>query len=402
MKLLMVSACLPQPSWGASGRNYHLLKALARQHEVALVALVHEDEPATGEEIALLTGITPTVQLLPHPLFTAKRRRQLLNLARGRSYTLTQFILPEVQHALDAQFNAAHYDGVVFESALTAGYRLPEHISVIIDQHNIEYELLERTAEIEQSALRKWYNRLEAGLLKPGERARCRNADLVLVTSEREQLLLKDILPEKKIEVVPNGVDVEAFSNDGTEPEAGSQIIFTGSMNYYPNIQAVHFFAQYCWPLIRAQVPDATWLIVGRKPEPEVQKLAELPGVTVTGQVADVRPYLATSAVAIAPLQIGSGTRLKILEALAMQKAVVSTSVGCEGLAVTAGKHLAVADQPEAFAGAVVAFLRNPQLRATYGTAGRALVEAEYSWQECGTRLLQAMETINKAGAYIC
>src|SRR5947209_3895560 len=140
--------------------------------------------------------------------------------------------------------------------------------------------------------------------------------------------------------MVSNGVDTDAFHKNNQEQEIANQIIFTGAMSYYPNVDAVLFFAEKCWPLIRARVPAATWLIVGSEPLPEVQKLADLPGVLITGSVPDVKPYLARSAVAIAPLLIGGGTRLKILEALAMQKAVVSTSLGSEGLSVVPGKHL--------------------------------------------------------------
>ncbi len=163
-------------------------------------------------------------------------------------------------------------------------------------------------------------------------------------------------------------------------------------MDYYPNTQAVLFFAKNCWPLIREQVPTATWLIVGKNPPFEVQRLATtLPGVTVTGTVPDVRPYLVTSAVAIAPIQAGSGTRLKILESLASQKATVSTTVGCEGLAVVPEKHLLVADTPAAFVQAVVTLLHNPQMRNALGYAGRALVEAEYSWDRCGEQLVHIL-----------
>jgi glycosyltransferase involved in cell wall biosynthesis len=147
-------------------------------------------------------------------------------------------------------------------------------------------------------------------------------------------------------------------------------------------------------PSIQAQVPGATWQIVGTNPSPDVRQLAELPGVTVTGTVPDVRPHLAMATVAIAPIHVGSGTRLKILEALAMRKAVVSTRLGCEGLVVEPGKHLLVADQPEAFVQAVVTLLTTPEVRVALGTAGRALVETEYSWELCGAQLLHTLKAV--------
>jgi len=176
--------------------------------------------------------------------------------------------------------------------------------------------------------------------------------------------------------------------------EIVDRIIFTGTMNYYPNIDAVLYFARECWPLILSQVPNATWQIVGKDPTPEVSDLAELPGITVTGSVPDVTCYLAAATVAIAPILIGGGTRLKILEALAMRKAVVTTSRGCEGLSIIPGKHLIVADQAQAFAQAVVDLMQDRERRKALGNAGRALVEAVYSWERCGAQAVRALEKI--------
>jgi len=313
-------------------------------------------------------------------------------------------ILPGVQDALDTLLAQERIDAILFESVLMAGYRLPAGLMTIIDQHNIEHEILQRTYEQERASLRKWYNWQECQLLKQTEIARCRNADLTLVTSQREQRALQRILPEQMIEVVPNGVDLDALEQPDGKQESPHQIVFIGTMDYYPNVQATLFFARQCWPRVRARVPDATWQIVGGDPPPEIQKLAYLPGVTVTGRVPDVRPYLAASALAIAPLQIGGGTRLKILEALAMRKAIVSTSLGCEGLAIEPGKHLLVADQPAAFVEAVVTLMRHPEQRAALGSAGRSLVETEYSWQQCGKYLLNVLETAcaEKAEERVC
>ncbi len=401
MKLLMVSPSFPSPTWGFGTRNYHLLKTLAREHAVSLLALVDSAE-IEEYNLSLLKDFAHTVQIVTRPASYSKRWQQLTSLAQGKSYLLDLFILPDMQEALDMLLARDNYDVVLFESVLLAGYRIPAGPRVIIDQHNIEHELLHRTYEQEKAPLRKWYNWQEGRLLKRGEIARCRKADIVLVASQRERLAMKDFLPEKVIEVVPNGVDTETFYGGSSEREVPNQLIFTGTMDYYPNTNAVLFFAQRCWPLIQAQIPGATWLIVGRNPPIEIQKLVELPGVIVTGTVPDVRPYLAASSVAIAPLQIGSGTRLKILEALAMRKAVVSTSIGCEGLSVVPGEHLVVEDKPETFAQAVVALLKNPEMRAAYGTAGRALVEAEYSWEHCGAQLLRALATNLKERDQVC
>ena len=405
MHLLMVSAYLPSLSSTADARRYssagergyYFLRALARHHTVSLLSLVDGTEAEAYGGRLPVEDLAHRVQLIPRNMPHFKRLQQLLSVARGRSYSLHMFALKEVQAALDTMLARDHYDAVFFESALTAGYRLPAGVQVIIDQHNIEHELLQRIYKQEKQGLRKWYNWYEYRLVKQAEIERCRKADLILVTSERERQILKALLPENLIEVVRIGVDVEAFSEILGVQEVPHQIIFTGTMNYYPNINAVLLFAQQCWPLIRAQVPDATWQIVGKNPPPEVWKLGELPGVTVTGTVPDVRPYLAASAVAIAPLQIGSGTRVKILEAFAMRKAVVSTTLGYEGLAVESGKHLLKADQPEEFVQTVVELLDNPSRCIALGNAGRALVEAEYSWEQAGAQLLRVLDNSNIA-----
>lgn len=396
MKLLMLTANLPSPTGGANARNYYLLKALARKHTVSLLAFVNSAELEAGTAIPQLEFLTHELQVIPHVMNTinkTKRFQQFASVARGQSYLLDLHTSSALQDALNAILARERYDGVLFESSLMAGYHLPSDVIAIIDQHNIEHELLQRIYRCEKAPLRKWYNWCESRILKRVEIEYCRKADIVLVVSERERLLLKELLPEQPIEVVPNGVDTEAFDRNDSLQEIPDQIIFTGTMDYYPNRQAVLFFAKYCWPLIREQVPAATWLIVGKNPPLEVQRLATtLPGVTVTGMVPDVRPYLMTSAVAIAPIQAGSGTRLKILEALAAQTAIVSTTIGCEGLAVVPDKHLLVADTPDAFIRAVVTLMRNPQMRNALASAGRALIEAEYSWEWCGEQLVHILE----------
>jgi sugar transferase (PEP-CTERM/EpsH1 system associated) len=389
MNLLMVSPHLPNPSWGAGTRSYYLLKALADNYSVSLLSLTGEQ---TSDSLAQAINLKHIYQIPLHISLQQKRAQQLTSIIRNRSYLADTYYHKEIQQAINDILAQDVYDAVIFESVFMAGYRVPEEVSVIIDQHNIEHELLYRTYEQEQAWSRKWFNWWEARKLKPIELARCRNAQGVLVTSEREYLLLKKLVPQCRAAIVPNGVDTNIFNKMDEQQEIANRIIFTGTMNYYPNIQAVLFFARECWPRIQAQIPEATWQIVGKSPPPEVAQLAELSGVTVTGAVSDIKPYLAAASVAIAPLLIGSGTRLKILEALAMHKAVVSTSVGCEGLAVETGKHLSVADQPDLFAQEVIDLLHHPEKRVALGNAGRALVEAEYSWEQCGNSFINALE----------
>jgi sugar transferase (PEP-CTERM/EpsH1 system associated) len=393
MNILIISFQFPYPLWGVGTRNYHLLKALAQHHTVSLLSLADDFERRDAYIAELQNYVTGTFQLFSPPA-SSKRREQLLHAIHGTSYVLASYQLPEIQEAIDKLFACKPYDVVLFESSLAAGYRLPQGVRVIIDQHNIEYELLRRSYEKEKAWLRKWYNWRESRLVESAELERCRKADAITVTSQRECDILQSKLPGSIIEVVPNGVDIDYF-NSNIQHEVPGRVVFTGSLAYYPNVDAALFFATYCWPQIRAAVPNATWQIVGRNPLPEVQRLAELPGVSVFASVDDIRPYITSAQVAIAPILIGSGTRLKILEAFAMRKAVVSTSIGCEGLDIEPEQHLLLADHADAFAQAVIHLLQKPEQRQALGTAGRSLVESHYSWQQCGNRLLNTLTKLS-------
>ncbi|GHO43282.1 glycosyltransferase [Ktedonospora formicarum] len=394
--MLILSAYLPGTGWGASARSYYLLQALASRHDISLIALVSPEEYEMYRTHSPLHGLARHVQLVPFPPQAGKRQAQIRTLLRGQSYSLSSCILPAMQEAIDALCARETFDTVLYEGLFIAGYRLPHGAKVILDQHNIEHELVRRTYESEREPARKLFNWLEYGKLRQGELQRCAAADLLLVTSEREREVWGRLLPGKTVTVVPNGVDVESFRSSSREREKANHIVFTGTMDYYPNSSAVLLFARQCWPLIRREVPEATWQIVGRNPSLEVQRLGELPGITVTGSVPEVQPYLSEAAVSIVPLRVGSGTRLKILEALAMSKAVVTTSIGCEGLEVHTHEHLLIEDQPEDFAHAVVALLRDRERREALGNAGRDLVERIYSWHSCGERLLSALNQYDR------
>jgi glycosyltransferase involved in cell wall biosynthesis len=193
--------------------------------------------------------------------------------------------------------------------------------------------------------------------------------------------LLASLDPRARVRAIPTGVDVDYWCSDG-RPEVPTRLVFTGSMDWYPNEDAVAYFVDAILPRIRQVVPEVSLTVVGRNPTPRMRRIGEQAGVRVTGTVDDVRPHVADAAVCVVPLRVGGGTRLKIFEALAMEKAVVSTSIGAEGLPVISGEHAVIADEPDEFARAVVRLLRHPDERRRLGTAGRRLVEERYSWQE--------------------
>jgi polysaccharide biosynthesis protein PslH len=393
MKILVLSPHIPAPMAGASTRIYHIVKALASQHEVTLLTLNESIIEGVQRNQGELSRFVKSMQIIEESRSRSKRWDQLSAVLHGRSYLLTRSILPEMQKAIEDVIRQEKCDVVVCESVMLAGYHFPPGVRLVIDQHNLEYEICWRTYQREKFGTRKLYSWLEARKLKPEELRRCGNADLVLVTSERECIELKRQVPSCVVAQVPNGVDTTFFQSASSEKEIAYRLVFTGSMDYYPNTDAALHFAKHCWPLVQSQLPQATWTIVGKNPPSQIQQLASLPGVTVTGSVPDVRPYLEEAALAIAPLLIGGGTRLKILEALAMQKAVVSTSLGCEGLHVESGRELVIANEPEDLAAAIVRLLQDAASRETLAVAGRKLVEAEYSWEEAGRRLLHHLDT---------
>ena len=263
MKILVVAHSLPRPTWGAGTRNYHLLRALAQQHAVSLLALIRPDEREQSADH--LRPDTQRLLQIVAPAAGSKRVSQLVALAKGQSYSLTSQVLPVAQAALDDELARNPYDAVLFEGLPVAGYRTPERLRVILDEHNIEYELAKRSYQTADGLMRRGFNWMEYRRLKPQEIARWQRADLVLVTSEREQLLLKGALPGKSVRVVPNGVDIHTFAPDTTIAEEPGRIIFTASFDYYPNVQGSLHFAENIWPRIRDARQDATWYLVGRE-----------------------------------------------------------------------------------------------------------------------------------------
>lgn len=381
---------VPRPIWGAGIRNFQLLRVLARHHHVRLLAVV-DDATVAAEQAEELRDLVTEVTLVPLPGRAHKRVQQLKFALTGQSYLLTEFSPPEAAAALTALHEREPVDVVLFESILPAGTAVPPGARVIVDQHNIEHEMLRRIVEAERQPLRKVYNWLEYRRLRAGELERCGRAAAVTVTSERERRLLEELLPAVSPIVIPNGVDLDAFTPRQREDETPGRVVFTGTLGYYPNVQAVQHFARAIWPAVRAAVPEATWQIVGSHPSAEVRHLGELPGVTVTGTVPQVQPYLAAAAVVVVPILTGAGTRLKVLEALAMGKAVVTTSIGCEGLGLVTGEHAIIADEPETFADAVVGLLRDGARRAVLARLGRALVEQRYGWDRCVEPLVELL-----------
>jgi glycosyltransferase involved in cell wall biosynthesis len=239
--------------------------------------------------------------------------------------------------------------------------------------------------ESERSPLRRLFNRLEYKRFRRHEERWWGRVDAIALTSDREEPVVRERAPQTPVAVVPNGVDLEYFRPRDDRPEPDT-VVFNGVLDYRPNLDAAQHLVDEVWPIVRRRRPQARLLIVGRGDEAERERLRR-PGVELTGEVPDVRPYLAGAAVVIVPIRMGGGTRLKVVEALSMARPMVSTTLGCEGVNVRHGEHLLVADGADEFAGAVIQLLEDRWLAAELGRAGRRRMEEEYSWELAGERL---------------
>ena len=259
----------------------------------------------------------------------------------------------------------------------------------MLTHHNIESQLMRRRAEVEPRPLAAWFLRREATKLRDYEAEVSPDFDVNIFMSSNDQALLADRVAGIRSAVVPNGVDIAYFTPDPAP--VTPTLIYTGGMNMFANRDAVMWFLAEVWPAISAARPEVQFCVVGQDPPKELKAAAlRDPRIVVTGYVDDIRPFVRKAAVYVVPLRVGGGTRLKVLDAMASGKAIVSTSVGCEGIDVEAGEHLLVADTPQAFAQTTLALLADSAQQRRLGAAARTHVEQRYGWSAMGDRLMDA------------
>jgi sugar transferase (PEP-CTERM/EpsH1 system associated) len=384
MEILVVAPYPPYPPrFGGATRVFHLVRMLARDNRVTLACLA---SPAERAALGPLRDICAEVHTADYPMAGRHKRWHQLRSLVARPFSYYQNYSPALAAQVRRLLAARRFDLVQLEFGDAAPYYVPPPpVPWILDEHNVEYRLLERTWRQTRSPLRRLFTRSEARKLRRAELAACRRAHAVLTTSEVDRATLAPDVPGVPIRVVPNGVDT-GFFTPGDAPADPTAIVFTGAIDYHPNTDGVLHFCAEILPLVHAGAEAAVFTVVGKDPPRSVRERAG-PRVVVTGPVADVRPWMRRAAVFVVPLRVGGGTRLKILEAMACGRAVVSTSVGCEGIDVTPGEDILVADTPADFAAAVLRCLRDPGLRSRLGARGRALVERRYRWEAIGEDL---------------
>jgi glycosyltransferase involved in cell wall biosynthesis len=261
---------------------------------------------------------------------------------------------------------------------------------MVLTHHNIESMLLERRAAVERRWLARWVLERESRKLGAYERAVAPRYDANLVMSVPDERLLLERAPGSRTALVPNGVDTTYFAPSDPSDETPA-VVYAGGMNMLANRDAVLYFLESVWPLVVAKVPEVRFFAVGQDPPRELRDIAARdPQVVVTGKVPDIRPYVRQSAVYIVPIRVGGGTRLKVLDAMASGKAIVSTSVGCEGIEVRPDEHLLIADSPSDFAASTIALLQDAARRRVLGMAARRLVEDRYAWPVVSGMLMNA------------
>ena len=375
---------------GGRIRTYHMLRELKREHRIMYLTL--DDGDAASDAVDRATEYCDTLERIP---FKTERRGSLgfyhdlaRNLRSPLPYAIWKYRSPAMQQRIAEIARERSVDLVVCDflaPAVNVPASLP--VPVVLFQHNVEALIWQRHAALARGALRASYLRQQWLRMSAFERAQCRRFDHVIAVSPDDLQWFRTDYRLSKVSDVPTGVDTEYFRPSHDRAAEPHELLFTGSMDWMPNADAVTHFAEEILPLVQREVPTATLKIVGRRPTAAVRALAARhAAIDVIGTVPDVRPYHERAAVFVVPLRIGGGTRLKIFEAMAMEKAVVSTTVGAEGLDVGDGEHLLLADTPAGFAAAVVRLLRDPVEAAALGQRAAAHVRARFGWKHVASQ----------------
>lgn len=401
MEILWLSHLVPYPpKGGVLQRSYNLVKELCRYHRVTLVCFVQTDllnamfdSAQTGlrEANDHLTQFCREVHFTPIPCDQTRYGKHLLALRSLFSrypYTINWLRSREMERTLleiktGHSFDLIHFDTISLSPYLDLFADLPR----VLDHHNIESHMMSRRSRQERNLLKKVYFGIEGWKLLRYEKNIGRKFRLHITCSELDSMRLARIDPSLRIEVIPNGVDIDYFYPVSYN-EADRHLVFAGGLSWYPNADAMLFFAREIWPLLKNMEPDITMHVVGKSPPQELLDLsANDENFLVHGFVDDVREYISRAAVYVCPIRDGGGTRLKLLDAFAMGKATVAHPTACEGLAVTDNRNIMLARTPEEFATKIISLVRNPGLRKSLGANARANAVSNYSFAEIGKRL---------------
>jgi sugar transferase (PEP-CTERM/EpsH1 system associated) len=395
MRIAVFTPYLPYPpDTGGKIRSYNLVIALSASFEVDLYTVCGGAEPPQ-RNVEALQGQCRRVAVFPlrrHWRTRARIQRMLSPVPR----LVQAFSSPHSLAEAEACLNHSAYDLVIADEICMAPYaELRPDLPRIVTRQKIDSAHHREIALARPLGLEKIVDLLEAVKLRWYERAKMPAFQGCLVCSEQDAQHVGRDAPDVPTVVVPNGADLSHFAPSGRPRATEPTLLYVGSMHYYPNIDAVQFLFDEMYPQIQSAVPDVKVQIVGHAPPPEIRRLGERDGVGVTGSVPDVRPYYERSTVFVVPLRMGGGTRLKIVEAMAMGLPVVSTTVGAEGLEIRPGENILIADSPSAFVDSVLRLLSDPGLWGRIAEGGRRLAR-RYDWMEITKPWVQLVEAVAK------
>lgn len=404
-RILWVSHFVPYPSTGhgALQRSHHLLRQVAARHDVHLLALAPPTAAAEGLELSEarreLGRIVGGVEFFPLPRDRARLRRAWI-LGTGavvpEPFWLRWFDHASLRHRVQALAPAV--DLVYFDSILLA--RLLERSAgrpCVVNHHNIESDVVRQREASTRNPVLRWMLRHESEKVRRLERSMTPRVALNIMVSELDAARLQTLAPGARVATIPNGVDTEYFHAPEGSEGSPCTMAFAGGMDWFPNRDAMLFFVEEIWPRLQEANRQRRALIIGRQPPPELLRRAD-EALHVLGFVDDVRPHLAQAAIYICPMRLGGGTRLKILDALAMSRALVSTDLGVEGLGLVPEQHYLAANTVDEFCEQIARLEHDAGLRARLGKAGRAHVERHFSWRLVGQQMAELLGTVAATG----
>lgn len=361
-------------------RNYSLLRALWMEgHEVSILAF--GDAKGVGSVRRGLEGLCADLEVISEvcPSAYSNYAGRALALRSGLPYGAWRLRSSTMRSAVSNRLVNQRFDIILCDDVYQMENLPPSpRVPIVLNKHDITYEIVERFLKHESNPLKLIYGWAEYRQLRRFENRSCREVAAVWVCSERDRALLAGNNPSVPFKVVPNALDIENY--EPSETDDGRTILFVGAMDWLPNRDAVEFFVSEVMPELRRLVPDVSFVVAGREPPRDFRRRFEdLRDVRFTGMLADLRPLIAQAAICTVPLRIGSGTRIKILEAAAMAKPVVSTTVGAEGLSFADGKEIIIADEPRKFAHAIADLLGDRRRRVKVGREAHKCVAAKYS-----------------------
>lgn len=386
MRILWLMTELLHPiDKGGKIRTYNILRELTRENHVTYLTL--DDGSAAPDAAERAQEYCQELVRIPfrtRAKFTRGFYLDLLcNLASPLPYFAEKWKSAPMRRAISERVAEGEFDVLVCDF-VTPGINLPAELpcATVLFQHNVEAMIWKRHAEVQEHPLKSAYLSHQWRKAQRFERLACRRFDQVIAVSPEDAEIMRRDYGVAAVSDVPTGVDTDFFRPSGTLRPSPFNLVFTGSMDWLPNEDGIRYFTDQILPRIKRAVPEVTLTVVGRNPYPGLIELGQRdPSVIVTGRVDDVRPYIDRAAAYIIPLRIGGGTRLKVYEAMAMEKPIVSTTLGAEGLPVTNGEHLLLADAPETFADGVTRVLTDREFATNLGACAASLVRRKFGWQ---------------------